>query len=180
MSKKLALKNVKGLQIIKLTPEALQFITQSISNKSLSDIFKFQHAMSVRAVVEIGDVIKIPSDANDTFNNNTDTSALKKFLYNYFTNYGSFNQIEIRHYNKNNKLAPHIDSVNKTNDDTVVMINVSGSATLTFSLGDQSYNINVSKGDVVIINDDARFNWYHSLLVKTNNRISIIMRNLVV
>lgn len=152
------LKNINGLQILKLNHDQLEFFKSYVNNKEILNIFNIMHRMGNRQVIEIGDKYKYFSN---------------------FYHFDSFNEVcDIKKYQKNDSLSSHIDKVNNTDADTIIMINVQGNAYLFFEFNDTKIKIFLNEGDVLILNEDARYKWTHQLLVLTDNRISIIMRNL--
>ena len=172
MSRKSAIKNIKGFNIVKIPDDIYTNIADEF-NKNITvyeNIFNKLRDLDITIKVDIGDKSKWLAKIFKT--------DLKQLLYDYIANYGVFNQIELRRYFKGHCLPPHIDNLNLTDNETVLMINLLGKCTLCMSLNDLVYKIKLSPGDMVVLQDDARFKWSHSIENPTDKRTSIIIRNI--
>lgn len=169
MTRTEAIKKIKGFRIVKIPDDILKqlYSAYELDKEFFDSRFSIMKKYGNCPRIEIGEQIRfIDQESFET--------PLTNLLLEYVKPYGSFNQIELRYYMKQYQLPPHIDM----GDHTIIMINFIGRCTLSMSFNNDIYNIRLKTGEMVILNDDARFKWHHSISKPTNGRISIIMRKL--
>lgn len=100
----------------------------------------------------------------------------------------SSDQVIINHYEPGQGIAPHIDNTNLF-DDTIVCLSLGSDIIMNFEKDSVIIPVLLEKRSLVIMRDDSRYLWTHSIKPVKNNiingkriprseRISITFRNL--
>lgn len=84
------------------------------------------------------------------------------------------NSITINEYHKGQGIGPHIDS--KTSGDIISVLSLAGDAVMELSLGKEIKTIQLPARSLLIMTEEERWKWNHSILPVKAIRFSIVFR----
>lgn len=96
-------------------------------------------------------------------------------IQNELSNILEIDQCIINEYKNNQGIAPHIDSL--IFGPTVASLSLNNDTVMTFNYKDKFYDCFVPKRSLLILQDDARYKWTHS--ISKNTTVSYLDKKLV-
>jgi len=82
--------------------------------------------------------------------------------------------ISINEYLVGQEIKPHIDS--QSSGDIIVVLSLLSDAEMKFSRKDESFIVEVKSKSLVVMKNDIRYKWMHSILPVKSKRYSIVFR----
>lgn len=84
------------------------------------------------------------------------------------------NSISINEYLPSQQITPHIDS--PSSGDVIVVLSLLSEATMKFSFKEKSFSVQLNPRSLVVMKNEIRKKWMHSILPVENKRYSIVFR----
>lgn len=84
------------------------------------------------------------------------------------------NSISINEYFPSQQITPHIDS--PSSGDVIVVLSLLSDAIMKFSFKEKTFSVELKRRSLVVMKNEIRTRWMHSILPVENKRYSIVFR----
>lgn len=148
------------------------FITEEESAEILSHVNTYNHSKGVgrNSIKRYGSMI--PYNSNIASRNLPDWSD---FLIRKLADLNiKCNSITINEYHKGQGIGPHVDS--KTSGDVISVLSLVGDAIMELTFGKESKLIALPARSLLIMTEEERWKWKHSIQPVKSARFSIVFR----
>lgn len=82
--------------------------------------------------------------------------------------------ISINEYLKGQEINPHIDSI--SSGEVIIVLSLLSNATMKFNKKNESFLVELKNRSLVVMRNEIRYKWMHSIIPVENKRYSIVFR----